>query len=268
MTAPVIKGTDGMTLVARPKSYSKSSGETQSEEWRGPLAKAVLFYGESIVDPDIDSVDIRPDVGKAVATVTLTRVDPDGITNEDDNALWEVDSNEVFRDLRTHPYFTKNGTIVQDLDLVDEKLKRGDPYVVGDYTTPNIAKRYFGLRSFGVEGYYVAVLVLRKTITVSARSDIEAAYTGVNAIQALTVIDPPSKLVGPLSQLPLITGYANTDAPTAPTVATGDWEWLKKMPRVRSIAGGKRFEIVYEWWGADQWASVMYLGTFDPSPDV
>jgi len=266
MTAAVIKGTDGMTLIARPKSYTRQNGETESEEWRGPRDKAVILYNESKSNTNIDSVSFDDTPGAAVASVILTRVDQALEQNEEENAIWEVDATEVFRDLRTHPYIVlRSGAIMTELQLADEKIKSGTAYSAGDYALTEVVIRYFALRRYGVEGYYQSVLVLRKTMTVSSRSDVEAAYENVNRVVSLNSIDPPRNLLGPLGELPNITAYSSFANPGSPTLETGDWEWLKKTPKVRSIAGSRRFEISNEWWGADQWSTVFYGGTWDPA---
>ena len=259
-----ILGLNDMTIVARPKTFSRQAGETQSTIYEGPRVKAEALFTDFKDDSEIDSVTIDP--SGDVARLTVVVADPDGSSGTGDvGVVWEIVSTELSRDMRTHPYFiTASGSIFEDMLLADKKLARGESYNAGDYGVPTVMKRYWALRISGVETYFQSVLVLRKTTTVSLRSDVEAAYEGINRVVALATVDPPRALLGPLTLLPVITDYNDYDIPTAPNIVNGDWEWLKKTPRVRSIQGARRVEIGEEYWGADAWPSVFYGGTYDP----
>ena len=170
-----IKGVNDMTLVGKPRTHSKAFGETERWEYRGPTAKALAFYNNAKVDDSIDDVEYAPN--GAIASVILTYVDQQLDISESDNAIWEVDANEIFKDLRTHPYFTTvSGLFAEDVAAADKAINDGVYYDASTANFPNPAGRYYELRIAGVEGYFLAVPVLRKSVTVSARSQIGNRY--------------------------------------------------------------------------------------------
>jgi hypothetical protein len=270
-----------MTRHANPdKSWSKLTGETRRETWSGPNDKADTFYNDRVGSEDIDDLDLKhvPGVGTVSFTVTDDQEGQSGGTNEEDNAIWEILPQDVFKDLRAHPYFNPSDSIVSEIVTADNAIKKGTAFSTSGMTWATQVGKYYALRMRGVQGYLENNIVINKTITTSSRSIIEAVYDDVGRAVKLPRINPPEQLLGNLAAiikipdnsnyLPVVDNNANTpywvtDA-SIPYTATA-WEWLAKRPTIRSLADGKRFEIQYSWWGAERWSMVLYGGTWDPS---
>lgn len=261
----IVKGINDVTRVSEPRSYSRQSGEVVGEVWAGPRVKVKDLYDTLKDDVGVDSLDYDPEGGVARLTVFRSDPDLDQDGKAEENAIWEIAGAEIFRDLRTHPYITlRSGAILEEILIADTQIAKGEAYDAALYSLNNVIKRYFALRLVGVQGYYQSTLVLRKTITVSARSDLQAEYDGANRVQTIAQINPPDVLLGPLTLLPVITGYDNFNLPASPTIEDGTWEWLKKTPKVRAVEGAKQFDLVLEWWGAEAWSAIFYGGSYDP----
>lgn len=265
MSETILGTTDQMAMQRAGLRWTAALGEVAFEEWKGPYAVALAFYrARALSGGTWDQVTL--DRQGPVGVVVMEQVqESSGSQHSDDDAVWEVSPIEISKDLREHPYFTHiSGAIWNDLAKADARIKHGEPYNADDYVWEDAVKRYYALRCAGTDTYVQSGLSLKKTIVVSSRSTITAAYENVNRQVALSTIKPPKALLGNLTLLPVITDYASLDAPQTPTIVNGDWEWLKKMPTVRSVSGSMRWEIQYEWWGADKWSAVTYQGTWDP----
>jgi len=261
---PVIRGLDDMERTRQRRRWSKRLGRTTESVYEGPLDKARDLFESNVGNDAIDDVALDPDKYRGIVTI----VTADDETSETDNAIWEIIPQDVFKDARTHPYFNPSGSILEYLVAADEAIKRGEQY---DYASvPNWStqvQRYLGLRQAGVQGYLAVAPILRKTIVVSQRSLETVDYTNVMRVVELeTEINPPAEILGSLSQITKIANYAGGYDPANPPLEATDWEWLKKFPGLRSLEGGKRFEVEYSWLGAEEWNLVFYGGGWDPQP--
>jgi len=268
MTVAVIKGYDGMTRTRIRRKWSKSSGETAIETWMGPRERALDMYNSALNDTQYDDVSMDPDA--AVGTVELTINDDSqgggGPVTSELNTIWEVDSNELSKNLKAHPYFqtTDSDAFRNEVADVDKALAENTPFTASDFVHKEQMSRLYAMRQAGIEEYLDGSLVLRKTILVGSRSVLDASYVNINRVIDLNTENPPSAIIGNLNSITKITGYADVAAPQTPTTSLTKWEWLKRPPQVRQLSSGTRFEIIQEFWGADQWATVSYGGTWDP----
>jgi len=268
---PIIKGLDAAIKRVITRDWSREQGETKSERYEGPDTKVEALYASLIGNEDLDSMSFEKENGKGELTITIVD-NADDIspgTSAEENAIWWLTAQDVFLDLRQHPYFspTISTGMISELLQADEAIKRGEILDTTGFTYAAQAKRYFGLRRAGVEGYNSEILVLHKKLTTSRRTIAVASYDGVGKVTDLNAISPPTTILGDLKQLPKIPLLRDYD-PEYPPFESAQYEWLKKFPSVVPEQGGRRFAIEETWWGADKWAIVLYPGgTWDPGLD-
>lgn len=283
--APVIKGTDAMTAAPKRQRYSRMYGETTEYPHLGPWAKAKELYvthrsAISAGASDYDEVSLNP-LGGGKGEVVLIRADDDdggAAIDPENNAIWEAHPLELQKDLRAHPYFQVSGGLDAEIAAVDAALARGSKYDTGGVFA-NYTKRYQGLRMAGVSRYLESGISLKKTIVAARRSLVEVAWANINRTVKLVesstngaepAIDPPSEILEGIADItrlrrdlldPVTVPYPDGDVNYW---EDGKWEWLKKTPVVRQEQGGKRYRIMYEWWGAEEWSTILYVGGWDP----
>ena len=269
-------GTDGMTLARKFRRHTRQNGSSQVEEYKGPIARAEELWDSTRDDINRGNAtydDVEYDEGGGIGVIRLITNEVEDPVNEDDGAIWEVDSQELFIDIRRHEYFLGMSSAEELIAVADSYVADADkgPYIAdteaSDYDA--IMGRYYKLRMAGAEGYYYSVPVLRKTLTLSSRTEIEASWRRVNRATTLGSINPPRKILGALNRMPIVNVTSGVDGTPAALISItyGQWEWLKKAPRILGKAGGKQYELAYEWWGAQAWSTVFYGGTWDPNQD-
>jgi hypothetical protein len=259
--APVILGLNDMTQTAEREGWSKTGGRTITEIWEGPLPQAQILARNERQAGDYDEISLSNTPGTNHATVELTLQLVDDTTEE----TWEVDTQEFFENIRSHPYFIPSGSIHEEVLAVDKIIDNGEYFDASDYTWENQLNRYYGLRMAGVEGYFSGYIVIRRRQRVSNQADVVLDYTTQNRVVTLDQISPPEKILGALNKMPVLTGYDGGDI-ASPQIVDQDYEWLKKPPKATIDEGGRRYEIIQEWWGAEAWSRVFYGGSWDPSP--
>lgn len=260
MTAPIVRGYDGMTLTATRKGWSRKDGETIIDLYAGPLAKAEALYASLKMDTAVTSLDLDPDAPSC--KLTVTRPDPDAQTNETDNAIWELEAVEVMKDIRSHPYFNQSLVLATDIARIDKAIENGTAMDYTGHVLDDVLKRYYALRERGVESYYDSALRLTRTLIVGSASQLALSYASMNRVVSIDSINPPSALLGALTQLPILS-YNGEDPTSDLTITSGNWEWLKKGPKCRS-QGRDKFQLIQDWFAVDKWSEVFYGGTWDP----
>jgi hypothetical protein len=118
-----------------------------------------------------------------------------------------------------------------------------DTLADGDTTLYGILSDYFHDLMRGVDQYFNHHYVLRRTITVVHPDQVKASFTGIGKVW--TGIQ-----VRNFENLNEVEASLNFNLPVG-------YSWLKKAPNVVS-ASNKRTEIVYEYWGADEWDEKYY----------
>jgi hypothetical protein len=262
---PVIKGSSGMTRVNSGCRWSIELGETYFEEWQGPSAAASAFYLTKKQSKEWDNITLN---SFPVRSVTLEKAvdDSDNANNE---PVWEIDAVELMKPLEVHPYFVCGSpgvgkTLTEWKASFDKALRQATslPAASGDYVTNE--QRYGGLRGAGVDSYIDLYVVIRKTQIVSRANTVVAAqWNKVNKVVPLDYINPPADIIGQLTDIERIKRNP-VDPATLGTYEKAKWEWLTKAPRIKNEAGGKKRSIIQEWWGAEEWSTVFYGGSWDP----
>lgn len=245
---PLVVGVDDMTEQPRQLRWNNEDGFRTERIFHGP-ADVIEAQFNDLVNNTTGSDEVVATLsnsGKSELRVVI--VDDSGSTTggntEENNSIWEVLGNDVYKDLRQHPKYSTISTA--DLLEIENALADGV-----EYSGSGNADEYYKLRLRGTEQYIVSEVAIRKTVRVGTRSGVKAAYSNMNRVIALGSINPPSILLGALNSLPLAGG------------GSGSWEWLKKVPQVRHISR-RQFEISYDYWGAEKWSKVLYGGTLEP----
>ena len=163
------------------------------------------------------------------------------------NSVWELIATPLYKPIET---FTGFNSISATRKRELEKLARDLDISIADPST-DPEKRLYGFYANQTLDFLLTEFRLRKTIILSSRSAITASYTSINKVVSLATIGPPTALLGTLTSLPKQDG------------SSGQWEWLKLAPQLRQVTK-RKFQLGYEWWGAELWAKYPYGGTWEP----
>ena len=260
MSGTKILGTNASALQNRTRRWSKKLGETYIYTYKGEksLVQQAFedFKKDGIDGGDVDSVEFHND--KAVGYLSVTYIDSSDDITADANAIWEVEPTEIFKDIKTHPYFAVSADFQREMATIDNDIREGKEFDSSASANPTHAGRYYGLVLAGVKGYVINGIVIKRTVTVSAHSSLVAAYSDVNRKVTFESIDAPDGILGDMKFPKYSDGVLDP-------VGDQEWEWLKKMPTVKTTDGGRRFEMVQRWIGAEKWSILFYGGTWDPT---
>lgn len=242
MTA-TLYGLNGLSIVGR-KRVTGPQGQSTEVTYKGPLDKMRTEFTARVTSGDQVSFDDR--VG---GSITITYPDDDGsgggAATESANSVWEMDSVEIIRPISMHPTFNpnpKDAALDADIQAARKAIATATTFAP---TTPVLGQKYYDLLAHGSEEYIVSVPVIKKTVTVGKKSTIVASWTDVDKAVLLSLINPPSALLGTIGNIP------GADATKK--------QWLKKAPQLRGITTSK-FEIIYTWWFSVQWSSTLHNG--------
>jgi len=247
-----VKGSSEIIPLPDTHTWDLADGTQTFKEFAGTKAAILQKFRELAAAGADSGVDALRDTyngqsGRLSCRVIDDSGGADGGNTEAVNAIWELIANDVLKPIETH----------SDFDSIAADRKREIENYVRSAT--DYPATLSGAAELSLAGYYayqvldfpVTELILRKSIVVSSRSTITAAYANMNRVVTLASIAPPSALLGTLTILPLMGGLS------------GAWEWLKKAPQVRQVAK-RKFQIIYEWHGAERWAAI-YGGSWTPA---
>jgi len=259
------------------KDFDDVGQETTVISWEGRRDKVEAEYeAQKILSKEDDitgSMAIRDGNGTLDVTSIAPTVDDPG-DNDGVSVVWQVVFQEVMKNIGTHPYFTDtvDSNWVTTQVRIDQAIKNNIPLDVEQFVLANEAKRYYALRSFGVDTYPVYQPIIKKTTKMAKASIIVPSFKGFGYIQTIKEIDPPIWLIKQLSNLPKVkkTDYSvvNDILTINPsTIALTNYEWVKLPPTVSSTAGSKQYDINEIWRGAEKWSTVFYGGSWDPKAE-
>lgn len=253
-----VKGSSEIIPLPETHTWDLADGTQTFKEFAGTKAAILQKFRELAAAGADSGVDALRDTyngqsGRLSCRVIDDSGGADGGNTEAVNAIWELIANDILKPIETH----------SDFDSIAADRKREIENYVRSAT--DYPATLSGAAELSLAGYYayqvldfpLTELLLRKSIVVSSRSTITAAYAymnrcvAINADQLIANIGPPSALLGVLTSLPLMSG------------ADGAWQWLKKAPQVRQV-GKRKFQIMYEWWGTERWAGI-YGGSWFPT---
>jgi len=268
MSSYTVKGANEMTLQGTGRGWSRTGGETEIQHWRGPQAAAIALFEGYLDSDEVDNVTLSPTgVVRDVIVEIYDSQTTTGGNSPDDNADWELLPLDSMKDLKAHPYFNPSGSIVGELIQADFIMENGEEPDWSEFLWDTYIQRYIGLKNAGVDQFPDNGAVIRKTVRVSKRTSYDVAWDKCNQVVSLDYINPPDYLINNLNQLQRLTRDSALTIPYSDTdYVTSQWEWLKKVPTIRSLAGGKLYEVNYDFWGAEEWSAVLYRGTWDPLP--
>ena len=237
-----VVGTDEVVELEPLLRFSKQTGMTTVRRFVGPRAKVrdkfnALTGADTIIG---DNFSFQAD-GKA-ARLEIEIYDDaggggGGYVNLDDNAVWELEAEEVLKPIEQHEDF--NQLSGDDKRKIYKAVRANDPLPAGtgsDAQRDKLAAYY----SHQINDYLEYALVLRRTLVCTTQNTVTQSYTGINTVVSLPA-NAPTELLGSLP---------------------ATWEWLYRRPRVADVGRG-RFRLTVEWMGVDKWAKI-YGGTFDP----
>jgi hypothetical protein len=232
--------TDGWTTLKR---YTGTSDAIK--------AKANELASSSSGVDNIDE-EITGKSGQLICKVIEDSGSSSGGNTEEANALWELIGQDILKPIEQHADFLTAITPNRKRQInkyIEDTIKATADGIPAPST--DVEKALAGYLSHQTLDFVLTQLIIRKSIILSTKSSITASYTSMNRVVTLESINPPSILLGTLTSLPLEDG------------TSGAWEWLKKAPQLRQVEK-RKFQLIYEWWGAEKWAEI-YGGSWTPS---
>jgi len=246
----VVKGSTDIIELTPKRTWNLTDGVQTVKRFVGTSEAVVAKFNElsAATGSGVDELeeDINGKSGKLLARVLEDSGGADGGNTEATNAIWEVISNDVLKPIETHSYF--NAVTAARKRYVEKCARDATALDAAATDAEKILYTYYSVQMLD---YMVSQFVIRKSIVVSSKSTITASYANTNRVVSLASIGVPSALIGSLSSLPKGDG------------SSGAWEWLKKAPQVRQISK-RKFQISYEWHGAESWSLRFYGGTWVP----
>lgn len=231
------------------RRWDISAGAVVDRTWEGPKVGLATFIA-STLPAGYSRIEIEDDDDLVVLVATYPSSTTDGIggTEPEDGLVqrwWELDGNDLEKSLWDHP---KVRAYTDDYDVAEiaamrakyEEIMAGT--ATSSWTDADVAIAMEKIAK-GIEAYTVSQYVLRKTEIVRTGASLAASHANVNKIfgySALTAAEPS------------LAGY---DLVAAASL-TGLF-WLKRTPDVRPTQNGL-YEIVTEYWGAEEWDSWIY----------
>lgn len=250
MAILAVIGSNGSIYQKTDKSWSYPAGEGVQEVYRGIYAQVKSAYDAykavAGYTPSIDQLSLTYD--KGIGTLTVSYV-------EDGPVQYELVANQFTEPVENHSGFNALSAAEKNAVRIAYELGGGQVNPIryvgksdtvqaypfdGSAMNATAAKLYAMLNN-GQTTYQRSAYVLRSTQVVSKRSQVKAAYTNVNAVEA-----PPD------------TSSVNTLIGSLPS-----GEWLKQAPTVR-MYGNRKWQIAQEWWWAPAWSALLYGGTATP----
>lgn len=245
-----VVGSEEIVQLPDKRTWNPVDGVQTLKRFAGTSEAIAAKFNELSADANsgVDDMDesINGKAGQLIARVMDDSGGSGGGNTEELNAVWEVIAHDILKPIEAHSYFA--GITAARKRYVEKCARDAESL---DAAATDAEKILYAYYSAQMLDYFLSEFIIRKTTTVSARSTITASYVNTNRVVTLASIGVPSALIGSLSSLPKGDG------------TSGAWEWLKKAPQVRQISK-RKFQISYEWHGAEKWSLRFYGGTWVP----
>jgi len=235
----------GTGWLEQPKKdkIEAGTGRTVVREWHGPRETYEDKLAEIVaLQPDLLD-GIRGTPGKITATFS-----PEA---SEDSAIWELLPTPMDRPLATHPTFNTSD-YSRWTEEIDAAIRKGDGHK-RDWNTessyPN-ADDYYNLKSKGTDKWRNWSWVIRKSLTTSQESFVQADQEFVGRVVGYNEIGIPSTVKWSQPR------FERWNGTTLEPVYIN--EWLTQPPTVRYEK--RKYTIVKEWLGAVKWYKILYYG--------
>lgn len=236
MSLPIINvGAPGLVELKPEREYNSVTGWRTVRRWRGLDSAAEAFAPQLIADGL--QFRLSPEDGPFTVVEAFFPDAQDGAAEpEDPNTLqvveWELDGNDLEKDIFTHPKFL--ALVTGDQQAL--RKYRNDEIGVGAAPTTGDGGQYTNLITEKVEAYTVSRYVLRRSGTVPRSWVGQFVLTNVGKVYTSTA---------QLRTVEALPADFMWEMPAG--------EWLKRTPRVKRVGRNYR-ECINEWWHADYWA--------------
>lgn len=251
----VLVGANEIVELPPRREWTKTDGVVTFKRFTGPQALITELFNELSTsgDPggDLITERINNKTGELEIRIEEDSGGASGGNTEILNAIWELQTNTVSKPIESRREFDSLNALDSDTSKKRKIEAAARDATANPYPADAVATKLYAYYSNQVLDYLATDLRLTKSVIVSSRSTITAAYTNLNRVQTLASIYPPSALIGALENLP----RSDTGTPVG-------WEWLYLGPQVRQVSRLK-YQISFSWHGAERWAQI-YGGTWNP----
>lgn len=288
-----LAGENALTRTGQRKRFNANGESVLVEVFEGPAAMIEEYYQDLKPFEDVKAMDCETGSGKGELTIEYgSEYAATGAAAPDNpdapptplvipNTIpeWSIDWMQIPRPLAGHPYFQLQYFPGSGLNLADVIAEADHAIATGQEYAPSDAykdymKRYYGLRTAGVEEYPESVAIITKQYQTTELPIIEDAFTGIDQVVDFAAdINPPLPVISAIDAKQKITSYGTSDPASfvfnngGAVTGTDLFEWLKKPTRL-VMSGNENAELVNiteMWWGVPEWSAVIYpRGSWDP----
>lgn len=248
-----IHGSSSFLEQPQRRGWDDTAGAQIFRTWEGPTSGLATFISGTL-PAGYSKIDIEDDSEFCEVVAQYAAPGTDGIGGVETDGLvqrwWELDGNDIEKSLWNHPKVLARTSVYDAVQMASlrahfEEVMAGtattswaDPDGVSTAVNTAMLKLAQGIEAFSVSQY-----VLRKTEIVRTGTSLAASHSNVNRIFSYAALTAAEST---------LAGYDLVAA----AGLTG-LEWLKRTPDVRPTQNGL-YEIVTEYWGADEWDSWIY----------
>jgi len=278
--AVIVLGANTYTQTSTRKAWDKERGRTVVKTYKGPIDPTDTYY-ESLVDNEfVDSISIDESMGYAILEITY--LDEEGTDSgsgsggvgqntRELNTIWEIVSQDLYKNLRAFPGTVDPATVKFNLDANQRDLEEVRVYVEsgglrGTLPAGSPMDEYYNLLIRQTQQYVRSAMILRSSIAVGSRSLVTAAWEGVDYAWTLNGTETEADAAETLGMQMGNPNLATTGDATIigavaamPEFDATKKQWLKRAPQIRAVSR-RRYSIVQDWWYARDWSHILYLG--------
>jgi hypothetical protein len=248
MTAPRILGKNDVTEEAKRTEWRDGQGFFVVRKFHGPEEKIDRKAIELMNTADSFTIDTKARYSRLMAYFSDGSPIQTTFGQNDLDQYWELDSEVLEKDIRTHPFLDALGdedAKAQKIEELDAAIEQGQGRTLLAANPASPIKEYIQLRLIGVESYTTDTYILRRVNVCANNTARKAAFTGVGKVANKAPIE------GNQVSIKSRAGKPKFSLPAG--------EWLKRAPQVRQVGRGKWY-IVEEWWYAEKWSKTLYSG--------
>ena len=258
-----IHGDSGFLEQPEQRQWDAASGALRIRRWEGPTSGLQDFILYTLPGAwHRFEIDDDGELATIVAYYAVAGTDGVGSVSEDGlvTRWWELDGNDLEKSLWAHPKMrartklysvAQMGALRQHLEDILDGTATG-PFVDPIDSGNTDAEELVFLMSTGVEAFTVSQFVLRKTEVVRSGTTLRPVHANANKIfsYAALIDAEPS-----LADYDLVKASDLTDL-----------FWLKRTADVRPTQNGM-YEIIIEYWAAEEWSDKLYDRVPEPDPE-
>jgi hypothetical protein len=268
----VIKGVSEFTEQPLQRVFTTGSPTKTVRTFIGPQALSDAKSLELMLSYEVQTMNTQKGV-PAIITIETIEDSLDGSTAETHalaEVTWSLDWEREMKDIKAHGYFTESGVSAGAMEAIDLAIKKGtaaatDWDAAYSMTHLNV---YRDLRLLGVNSYMFFAPLVSATLSLGRFTKFKAPKVPCMSVCKWSEISIPlaggaayTPEVGGIEQPQVINMEPSGGSYADPTWATIDIDdWLKLPVKRNYTRSSKKYDLIFEWLGAESWNKALYYG--------